>query len=71
MHERGTFVGIATVALINGPHLASLREFLLTLDWAVLMLMSDAFPAGGFLAQYVGWRWTLWLPSICAGVVWV
>lgn len=25
VHERGTFVGLATVALVNGPHFASLR----------------------------------------------
>lgn len=32
VHERGTFIGIATVALINGPHVASLRKLL---DFAV------------------------------------
>jgi len=40
-----------TVALINGPHLASL-------------------PAG-FIAQNVGWRWTMIMPSILTSVCWV
>ncbi|KAJ7511591.1 MFS general substrate transporter [Mycena galericulata] len=51
LHERGKMLGIVTVALINGPHLASLP--------------------GGFIAQDVGWRWTLLLPSILTSVCWV
>ncbi|KAJ7761199.1 MFS general substrate transporter [Mycena maculata] len=51
LHERGKMLGIVTVAVINGPHLASLP--------------------GGFIAQDVGWRWTLILPSILTAVCWV
>ncbi|KAJ7075600.1 MFS general substrate transporter [Mycena belliarum] len=51
LHERGRMLGIVTVALVNGPHLASLP--------------------GGFIAQNVGWRWTLILPSILTAVCWV
>jgi len=46
LHERGKMIGIATVALVNGPHVASLP--------------------GGFVAQFISWRWTLILPSIIA-----
>ncbi|KAF7320698.1 MFS general substrate transporter [Mycena chlorophos] len=51
LHERGKMVGIITVALINGPHIASLP--------------------GGFIAQFVSWRWTLLLPAIITTVCWV
>ncbi|KAJ7739364.1 MFS general substrate transporter [Mycena metata] len=51
LHERGKMLGLVTVALINGPHLASL-------------------PAG-FIAQNVGWRWTMIMPSILTAVCWV
>ncbi|KAJ7146602.1 MFS general substrate transporter [Mycena epipterygia] len=51
LHERGKMLGLVTVALINGPHLASLP--------------------GGFIAQDVGWRWTMILPSILTSVCWV
>ncbi|KAJ6617708.1 MFS general substrate transporter [Mycena sp. CBHHK59/15] len=51
LHERGKMLGLVTVALINGPHVASLP--------------------GGFIAQDVGWRWTLILPSILTSVCWV
>ncbi|KAJ7331045.1 MFS general substrate transporter [Mycena albidolilacea] len=51
LHERGKMLGLVTVALINGPHVASL-------------------PAG-FIAQNVGWRWTIILPSILTAVCWV
>ncbi|KAJ7225197.1 major facilitator superfamily domain-containing protein [Mycena rebaudengoi] len=44
LHKRGTMLGLVTVALINGPHFASLP--------------------GGFIAQYVGWEWTLTMASI-------
>jgi MFS family permease len=32
VHERGTFIGLVTVALINGPHVASLRAHKTPLD---------------------------------------
>lgn len=67
MHERGLWVGVATVALINGPHVASLREF--SLPVSIIGLFAEKASAGGYLAQYVGWRWTLWLPSITAACV--
>ncbi|KAJ7154357.1 MFS general substrate transporter [Mycena crocata] len=51
LHERGKMLGIVTVALINGPHVASLP--------------------GGFIAQNVGWRWTMIMPAITASVCWV
>ncbi|KAJ7264475.1 MFS general substrate transporter [Mycena haematopus] len=51
LHERGKMLGLVTVALINGPHLASLP--------------------GGFIAQNVGWRWTILMPSILTAVCWV
>ncbi|KAK7063372.1 MFS general substrate transporter [Favolaschia claudopus] len=51
LHERGKMLGLVTVALINGPHVASLP--------------------GGFIAQNVGWRWTIILPSILTAVCWV
>ncbi|KAF7289002.1 MFS general substrate transporter [Mycena indigotica] len=51
LHERGKMLGIVTVALINGPHVASLP--------------------GGFIAQFVSWRWTLLLPSITSTICWI
>ncbi|KAJ7660368.1 MFS general substrate transporter [Mycena polygramma] len=51
LHERGKMLGLVTVALINGPHVASLP--------------------GGFIAQNVGWRWTIIMPSILTAVCWV
>jgi len=51
LHERGKMLGLVTVALINGPHVASLP--------------------GGYIAQNVGWRWTIILPSILTAVCWV
>ncbi|KAJ7800777.1 MFS general substrate transporter [Mycena olivaceomarginata] len=51
LHERGKMLGLVTVALINGPHVASLP--------------------GGFIAQNVGWRWTIIVPSILVSVCWV
>ncbi|KAJ7067500.1 major facilitator superfamily domain-containing protein [Mycena amicta] len=51
LHERGKMLGIVTVALINGPHLAALP--------------------GGFIAQFVSWRWTLILPAITTTICWL
>ncbi|KAJ7622136.1 MFS general substrate transporter [Roridomyces roridus] len=51
LHERGKMLGVVTVALINGPHLASLP--------------------GGFIAQNVGWRWTMLMSAIFTSVCWV
>ncbi|KAF7344265.1 MFS general substrate transporter [Mycena venus] len=51
LHERGKMLGIQTVALFTGSHLAALP--------------------GGFIAQYVGWRWTMILPGIATSICWV
>ncbi|KAJ7606944.1 MFS general substrate transporter [Mycena polygramma] len=48
LHERGKMLGLVTVALFSGPHVAALP--------------------GGFIAQDVGWRWTIILPSILNAV---
>ncbi|GAA5902684.1 hypothetical protein JCM5296_001257 [Sporobolomyces johnsonii] len=51
LHERGRALGVVTVLLINGPHVASLP--------------------GGLIAQYVNWRWTMYLPAICNAFMWL
>ncbi|KAF7378204.1 MFS general substrate transporter [Mycena sanguinolenta] len=55
LHERGNMLGIVTFALINGVPTQS---------------HVAALPAG-FIAQDVGWRWTIKLPSILTAVCWV
>ena len=41
--------------------------------WSIGPLNGPVFGPiiGGFVTQYLGWRWTNWTVAICAGVAWV
>lgn len=74
LHERGRALGIVTgesdlaaLAVQQQRHLADCSPF-------QVFLINGPHVAslpGGYIAQYVNWRWTLWLPSICSAAAWM
>jgi MFS family permease len=67
MHERGKAMGIFTLMLTNGAHLAPIVSSS-RISTNKSRLIHTAYQVGGYVARELGWRWCFWVGAILNGV---